>query len=336
MSALDHWHPMMPSSQLRNRPIGVRLEGRDIALFRTESGQVGALDDICPHRRMRLSLGRVIGERLECKYHGWTFDCEGNGTSPGTPKMHACASTFDACEKYGYVWVKSKRSAPVMPTFDVDGWCHMCTMEHVAHGPLELVLDNFTEIEHTSVNHRIFGFRLQKMQEVAVRCDATKETVHVAVDGPAKVLSPAMRLLLGVGKNYVFNDDWTTYFSPIYSVFDHFWTSPSTGKEALVKWRVILFFVPADEKVTRIVSFTYAKSRWPVPFEGGLHLFRRFTRWQVDHEIKVDIGLIENLASDDVDLNGMKLSRFDRTLGLNRERIERIYRDQKLLQIAGS
>ena len=59
MSIFDHWHPMVPSRSLRRQPVGVRLAGKDIALFRTKSGQVGALDDQCPHRRMRLSLGQV-------------------------------------------------------------------------------------------------------------------------------------------------------------------------------------------------------------------------------------------------------------------------------------
>src|SRR5580704_12176662 len=123
MGMLDHWHPMLASKKLRRKPVAVRLAGKEIALFRTRSGAVGALDDVCPHRRMRLSLGKVIGENLQCKYHGWTFDCAGNGKSPGTPAMHACASSFDACEKYGYIWVKSKQSTPVMPEFDIEGWC---------------------------------------------------------------------------------------------------------------------------------------------------------------------------------------------------------------------
>src|SRR3954469_1154862 len=100
MGMLDHWQPMLASRNLRDKPVGTRLAGKDIALFRTASGQVGALDDQCPHRRMRLSQGRVHGEKLMCGYHGWTFDCEGNGESPGTPKLHACASTFDAREEH--------------------------------------------------------------------------------------------------------------------------------------------------------------------------------------------------------------------------------------------
>jgi hypothetical protein len=39
--------------------------------------------------------------------------------------------------------------------------------------------------------------------------------------------------------------------------------------------------------------------------------------------------MLENLADKDPGAEGMKLSRFDRVLGLNRERIQKIYRGKK-------
>jgi hypothetical protein len=52
-------------------------------------------------------------------------------------------------------------------------------------------------------------------------------------------------------------------------------------------------------------------------------------RSQLDYEIKLDVKVLEGLADKDPSMDGMKLSRFDRVLGLNRERIERIYRGQR-------
>ena len=173
MGMFDHWHPIMPSRRLKKKPVRTTLNGKDLALFRARSGHVGVLDEQCPHRRMRLSEGCVVGEKLMCRYHGWTFDCAGNGESPGTPKMHASASIWDACEKHGYIWVKSKASAPVFPHFDVEGWCWMCTTEHFAHAPLELTMDNFCEIEHTPTIHDIFGYQMDHLKDVTVRVETT-------------------------------------------------------------------------------------------------------------------------------------------------------------------
>ena len=60
MAVLDHWHPVLCSSQLGRQPVGVRLHGKELVLFRAEGGQIGALEDRCPHRRMRLSAGKVV------------------------------------------------------------------------------------------------------------------------------------------------------------------------------------------------------------------------------------------------------------------------------------
>ena len=49
-------------------------------------------------------------------------------------------------------------------------------------------------------------------------------------------------------------------------------------------------------------------------------------REQLNNEVQLDIDILNSLANYDTSLTGLKLSRFDKVLGLTRERIERIYR----------
>jgi len=325
MGMIDHWHPVLRSEELGARPVGIPLAGQALVLHRTPAGELAALADRCPHRRMRLSLGEVVGDRLRCRYHGWTFDRDGCGESPGTPKLHACVTAYDAIEAYGAVWVKSKDSAPAFPHFDVAGYLPVCTLRHRAPAPLELVVDNFCEIEHTPTTHAVFGYDLDRMAEVHVRFEPTETTVRVINTGPPKRMNPLLRLLIGIRKDYLFHDDWTTYFSPVYSVYDHWWTDPAGGREGLVRWRLYIFFTPLDARRTDVLTFAYAKSRWPGP-AGCLRLFRWLLRKHLDREIRLDLAVLGGLESYETSLEGMKLSRFDRALGLNRERIERLYR----------
>ena len=69
----------------------------------------GALLDRCPHRNVPLSLGTVVGGELECRYHGWQFDCrrplrlrpgprEATGARRGVPRL-------PVREHDGFVWV---------------------------------------------------------------------------------------------------------------------------------------------------------------------------------------------------------------------------------------
>jgi hypothetical protein len=46
----------------------------------------------------------------------------------------------------------------------------------------------------------------------------------------------------------------------------------------------------------------------------------------LDKEIRADVAMLEHLADYSTAIEGLKLSRFDKVLGLTRERIDRIYR----------
>lgn len=327
MGMLDHWQPVLLARRLGREPVGVVVANTPVAVFRTAAGRVAAISDVCPHRRLKLSVGTVVGDRIQCKYHGWTFDACGNGESPATPKMTACTASFDAHEEHGLVWIKSRDSAPVFPTVEAPGFFPICTLEHLVPAPLELSVDNFNEIEHSATVHDTFGYDLDRLHEVKVQFETSDDAVTVMNAGPTKTLNPAFARLLGIRKGDTFHDHWTTRFSPVHSVFDHWWTSPDGTREAMVRWRLYIFFVPQDDKTTRVFSVTFAKSRYPGP-AGGLRLFRWLLRREIDREVRSDVSMLHHMADYGTGIEGLKLSRFDKVLGLNRERIARIYRGE--------
>jgi len=327
MGMLDHWHPVCLSEQLGREPLAIQLAGRELALFRSGKGEIGALDNQCPHRRMRLSLGKVVDGKLRCKYHGWSFDTCGQGESPGTPKLTACAGNYDCREEHGAIWLKSRESDPVFPPFDNAGFLQMCTLLHHVPAPLDLTMDNFCEIEHTPTTHDVFGFPLERMQEVSISVEADDTSTRVINIGPPKVMPWWLRLLLGVKKRHVFCDDWVTYFSPCYSIYEHYFRDPQSGEEAMIRWRNYHFFWPTDDQNTAVTTFCYAKSRYPGP-GGFLPPFRWLMKLMLDRELQLDVDILKGLSSYNPSLEGMKLSRFDKVLGLNRERVARVYRGE--------
>lgn len=332
MGMLDHWHPVHPSRSLKTKPVGITLANRLICLYRKTDGSVAAIDDVCPHRRMKLSYGRIVNDRVECKYHGWSFDDCGEGESPGTPKLHTCTESFSTHEAHDYIWVKSRQSVPDFPEINNDQFYHLGNFQHVVPAPLELTVDNFTEIEHSGTVHDTFGYDTDRMHEVRVRFEPTDSSVRVVNVGPTKRVNRVMAWLLGIRKDDLFHDEWTTHFSPIYSVYDHWWTSPDGQREAMMRWRLYMFFWPIDDKTTAVTSFVYAKSRYGGPF-GGLRVSKPIFRRAINREIEQDIAMLSQLADHRVSIEGMKLSRFDKVLGLTRERIARIYRGERVGRI---
>jgi nitrite reductase/ring-hydroxylating ferredoxin subunit len=74
-----YWMPFAMSSHLSvgDAPLPVRLLGENYVAFRTADGQIGFMDELCPHRRASLALARVEGDGIRCIYHGWKFDSAG-------------------------------------------------------------------------------------------------------------------------------------------------------------------------------------------------------------------------------------------------------------------
>jgi phenylpropionate dioxygenase-like ring-hydroxylating dioxygenase large terminal subunit len=325
MGAIDHWHPVCQSRKLGRQPQKVRVDGRNIVLFRTESGEIGALSDCCVHRRMSLAKGTVVSGRLQCAYHGWNYDASGVGESPGTPKLQSQTLSYDTAEQHGLIWIKPRDCEAVVPHFDVAGYYHLCTLGHVVRAPLEVVLDNFCEIEHTPTTHALFGYDLARMAEVTCEVETTDTSVRVINRGPQKRMPWLVRQLIRVGPRGEFIDDWATHFSPVYSIYDHSWIDPDTGEAGMVRWRIVIFFTPQDDETTAVTTLAFTKSSYPGRY-GGVRLARPILSRLVEREVQLDIAMLENLADKNPSLEGMKLSRFDRALGLNRERIERVYR----------
>ena len=75
----NYWIPFALSDNLvvGDAPTPVRLFGENYIAFRAENGEVGFFDELCPHRRSSLALGRVEGNGIRCIYHGWKLDVSG-------------------------------------------------------------------------------------------------------------------------------------------------------------------------------------------------------------------------------------------------------------------
>lgn len=92
----DYWYPLLPSALLADKPVTVRRLGYKIVLWRDSDGQAHALEDHCPHRGAPLSQGAVLGNRLQCPYHGVEVAHDGTVVRvPGSPgcKLEGSRST---------------------------------------------------------------------------------------------------------------------------------------------------------------------------------------------------------------------------------------------------
>jgi phenylpropionate dioxygenase-like ring-hydroxylating dioxygenase large terminal subunit len=85
-----------------------KILGRNLVLFRTESGIPVALDDRCAHRSFPLSRSTLDGDTIVCGYHGLRYDSQGNCIE--VPSQAKCprgigVRNFPLVEKGPLVWI---------------------------------------------------------------------------------------------------------------------------------------------------------------------------------------------------------------------------------------
>jgi phenylpropionate dioxygenase-like ring-hydroxylating dioxygenase large terminal subunit len=107
---LDQWYLVARDTEIGTKPVALTRLGRQIVLWRDGSGQVACLEDSCPHRGVKLSLGRVCDGNIACAYHGLQFDGAGRvmatPTTPDSPFVgKKLAHPYPCREAHGAIWV---------------------------------------------------------------------------------------------------------------------------------------------------------------------------------------------------------------------------------------
>ncbi len=105
---MDNWYVAAWGSEVGRTPFARRILDVPLVFYRREDGSAVALVDRCPHRMVPLSLGTVVGDRLQCGYHGMTFDGDGACVRvPGQQRIPSGARirSVPVREHWGMLWV---------------------------------------------------------------------------------------------------------------------------------------------------------------------------------------------------------------------------------------
>jgi len=181
------WYVVCWSHELRRRPIKRRLFGRPIVVFRASDGSVGAALDRCPHRNVPLSEGRVVGDSLECPYHGWRFATDGRcvhipALDGDADRASRGATAMPAREEQGCVWVWADPDhAPTGAPFHfrlADEPGYMVVRRKVrAPATVHMVAENALDVPHTAFLHG--GLFRNDDDRSPIECVVTRHTDHV-------------------------------------------------------------------------------------------------------------------------------------------------------------
>ncbi|MEQ9008835.1 MAG: aromatic ring-hydroxylating dioxygenase subunit alpha [Ekhidna sp.] len=141
----------------------LRLLGQEIVIWRGNSPEspVVACQDWCPHRGVALSLGKIVGDHLTCRYHGWQYNQQGKcanipSLTTQPPPLNACVKTYQCQESQGYIWVSLGNPVQDVSSFpewdNPDYRLFISNPYHVKTSPFR-VIDNNLDQSHVPFLH---------------------------------------------------------------------------------------------------------------------------------------------------------------------------------------
>ena len=180
-----YWYPIATAGELsdENPTHFVRLLGEDLVLYQDKSGNVGLIQDHCPHRGASMLYGRVEERGIACAYHGWLYDTQGNcletPAEPADSKFYLTvkATAYPVQLFVGLYWAYlGPYPVPAIPHLDLwvrnDGR-HMIYVQPQLDCNWFAAMENSVDPAHSRVLHSV---------GMALRAGRTPNTTRGATD----------------------------------------------------------------------------------------------------------------------------------------------------------
>jgi phenylpropionate dioxygenase-like ring-hydroxylating dioxygenase large terminal subunit len=248
-----YWIPFLLSRDVPadGQPYRVKLLGEELVAFRDSAGQVGLVDQACPHRGAPLVFARNEEGGLRCVYHGWKFAVDGScrempAEGPNTPMLRKVkVKAYPVRERNGVLWAYMGPDAepPALPSLE---W-NMVPQENV-HVSMRVqecnwlqALEGEVDSAHAAILHgRVdAGGSIDQWKQAADLAPKFEVVQHEAG------VSVASRRKLGAEQNYIRVNQFLMPFWTLVPPFSEF---PDLSGHA---------WVPIDDEHTLCIMFSY-------------------------------------------------------------------------------
>lgn len=193
MNKIKHnWFIVCKSNALKGKPKRVMLFGKAIVVFRTKSG-ISALLDRCPHRNAPLSCGRIINDNIQCPYHGWTFNKQGECidipglciTSHHSLRTVPCYSTL---EYQNFIWIcpALNYKPSDLPYWPIEIHFQKTIFQCTVRANLINTLENFLDATHTHFIHSGLIRKNNNRQSVKAHISRSPHRVDICYNNESK------------------------------------------------------------------------------------------------------------------------------------------------------
>ena len=252
--------------------VGVEFWGERIALYRTRTGRLHAVENRCAHRQLELSRGIVEGEHIACQYHGWKYDGSGRCVavshdlgSDRTQLPKIGIRSYPVQQRYGLVWLFPGDPAladqvplPEIPQLAGPRPWPVVPIDVTIKAHFTMVVENVCDFNHAYLHRRKQPFTDPKLRDHYREGD----TVHVFYDTSFAHSAIARLVSENKGQHLDQIELWYQY--------------PYQGSNIAGKYLHWLFMLPQDERTTRcFFLFLFGPIELPVLRRKLPELLRR-------------------------------------------------------------
>ena len=127
----NQWYAILESGEVKKgKPIGITRMGEKLVAWRNSQGELAVMLDKCPHRGVAFSVGKLIGDCIQCPFHGFEYDTSGKCTlvpaigSNTQPPKALFVRSYPVREAHGFVyiwWGEPRETYPPLPWFESIG-----------------------------------------------------------------------------------------------------------------------------------------------------------------------------------------------------------------------
>ena len=165
----NQWYAILESKEVKKgKIVGMTRMGEKMVAWRNSLGKLSVMSDKCAHRGVVLSAGKLVGDCLQCPFHGFEFDTSGtcrivpaNGRSSEPPKaLHV--RSYAVREEHGFVyiwWGESQGDLPPVPWFEAigDEMVYSTIKDHWANHYARAIENQLDEIHLAFIHSSTIG-----------------------------------------------------------------------------------------------------------------------------------------------------------------------------------
>ena len=157
------WYVAAWSGEIGRSLLERQICDESMVFYRTEGGDPVALGNVCPHRFAPLSAGKLIGDDVQCGYHGFRFGTSGGCTRTplidGVIPAKMRVKRYAVVDRYDMIWLwlgdADHADESTIPDFACNNDPNFRRIEGMMEvaANYELISDNLLDLTHAEFVH---------------------------------------------------------------------------------------------------------------------------------------------------------------------------------------